>query len=62
MENIVEITGTVTLASGETVEFCITPEGISRWGNTTSVLGQTVSATEDMYEVLRDNEHFITED
>lgn len=50
-----ELTGKLTLDTGETVEFYVNPSGeISRWGNVTSVLGESVEVTERIARALRD--------
>lgn len=42
----------LVLDDGETVEFFIAPDGISRWGNTTAILGRTVEFTERIAKAM----------
>lgn len=49
-----KLEGKLTLDNGETVEFFINEDGaISRWGNTTAVLGSVVDVTEMFANAMR---------
>lgn len=50
-----KLEGKLTLDSGETVDFFINESGeISRWGNVTRVLGESVDITERIASAIFD--------
>lgn len=51
-DQIEKVEGKITFADGETVEFLLSDEGTTRWGNVTEVLGRAVEPTERMNGVL----------
>ena len=50
---IESISLTVVLDDGEKVDVLFTENGIQRWGNETSVIAETVDATEEMWRAAR---------
>lgn len=53
---IKEITGTITYADGETVQFRMDSEGARRWGNSVAVVGRAVLPCEEMYNAVSTEE------
>lgn len=56
-----QISGTITLSNGETVEFLIGPNSDQRWGNTRENLAHAVLPCETMSTALWENEHYEKE-
>ena len=57
-----DVSGTIEFVDGEKVEFSITKDGWSQWGNTEAVLYRSNLALEEITDVLRQNEHLEPEE
>ncbi len=55
---IEKVEGKVTFTDGETVEFNLSADGATRWGNTREILGRAVLPTDEMFEAIANEELF----